>query len=267
MSVLEQCFKNNRTGVFMAHLVAGYPSMDSSAGIARTLIENGADIIEVQIPFTDPLADGPVIMDACGISLEQGTTPQGTFKLVSRLTSESHVPVVVMTYCSIPLKMGLEQFVKTAAESGASGLIVPDLPFDSPEGRKLWKQCSERGVALIPVVSPGMDSNRLQQVLSQGSGFVYATLKVGITGSSRPFHQTEVFLQQVYEQTDLPVVAGFGISQPDDVGRVCNCARGVVVGSHLLRLFNSSGLEAVGRFAREVSSRIQEVDQNVSMSE
>src|SRR3989344_9020094 len=178
--------------LFMAHMIAGYPSMAESEKVAEALATGGADIIELQIPFSDPMADGPTIAVASEEALKNGATVQDAISLLSKVAALGK-PVAVMSYTNPVFRYGIPKFVKTIADAGASALIVPDCPFDTEEGQALIAACKENDVYLIPVVSPGVPEERLKQLASAGGGsssggkdllgFVYCTSRQGITGA------------------------------------------------------------------------------------
>ena len=242
--------------VLMTHLVSGYPDRSTSRELALELIHSGADVLEVQIPFSDPMADGTTIMNACETALLGNSTPNDCFDLVSHVTSTTASPVVIMTYFNIVMNRGIREFVQDSARSGAVGLIVPDLLLDSPEGTILVQECREVNLNLIPVVSPGMKKERLTHVLSLGSGFVYATLKVGITGSSAE-RNSGSFAASVTAFCNMPVLSGFGISSLGEVSSVLRNSDGIVIGSHLIKLFNKGGVSSACEFVSSVSELIK----------
>jgi len=240
--------------LLMTHMVGGFPTFIESLSIAETLIRSGADILEIQIPFTDPIADGPQIMEACSEALRNGATPAECFSLAREVRACFDVPVVLMTYFNLLLKAGIESFVDDAREAGVSGLIVPDLPLDSSEGALLACGCRRRNLWIVPVVSPGVRSERLKKVLPLGSGFVYATLKVGITGSSSLPSPDYAFLESIRSITHLPVLGGFGITTVKSGVEAASWADGAVVGSHLLRLFKARGEAGIAEFTSDLKA-------------
>lgn len=242
--------------VLMTHLVSGYPDHSTSRKLALKLIHSGADVLEVQIPFSDPMADGTTIMNACETALLENSTPNDCFDLVRHVTATTATPVVIMTYFNIVMNRGIREFVQDSAKSGAAGLIVPDLLLDSAEGTILIQECREEDLNLIPVVSPGMNKERQALVLSLGSGFVYATLKVGITGSSAELNSCS-FAASIAAVCDMPVLSGFGISSLDEVSSVLRNSDGIVIGSHLIGLFDKGGVSSVCEFASSVSELIR----------
>lgn len=238
----------------MTHVVAGYPDMETTERLVEVMAANGADLVEIQIPFSDPLADGPTILEASQAALDGGVRPGDCFRLVERLKKKVDVPLLLMTYGNIPYRMGMEVFVRRCCEVGVSGLIVPDLPFD--EGSVYVETAKRYGVYPIPVVSPGMGEERLRGVVSLAGGYIYATLRVGITGVRKEIDERSLgFLEALKGMTSLPVLAGFGISSAEMVAQLKGRVDGVVIGSHIINLFNNKGIEAVGEFIRNCRPR------------
>lgn len=234
----------------MTHVIAGYPNLETTETLVRLMASSGVDLVEIQIPFSDPMADGPAIATANQVALDNGTTPVDCFALVQRLSQVVDIPLLFMTYANIPFSMGLEHFVQRARISGISGFIIPDLPFDAcPEYSHITRQY---GCYAIPVVSPGMVEARLSEIVGQAAGFIYTTLRVGITGVQQRIEGRGLeFLHTLRSHTTLPIVAGFGISSVEMVKQLQNQVDGVVIGSHILHLLNTGGIEAVGEFLRE----------------
>ena len=234
----------------MTHVVAGYPDLAATEKIIRTMAKSGADLIEMQIPFSDPLADGPTIMHACEQALAGGITPADCIGLAAELSKEITVPLLIMTYANPALSMGLTNFISRCAAAGVSGLIVPDLPFDE-FSRDYVATARKHGINPILLVSPGMRLDRLEALLPLASGFVYATLRVGITGAREGLEpQSLEFLTKVRERTTLPLAAGFGVSSQEQARRLGRQVDAVIVGSHLIDLFNRQGVAAVGEFIK-----------------
>lgn len=244
----EYCNRNKNISL-MTHIVAGYPDMETSLEIAIAMAEAGSDIIEIQIPFSDPLADGPVIMKANQVALDAGMTTGRAFELIKELTEMISIPVVVMTYINIPFAMGIEYFFDRISASGASGVIIPDLPFDS----SLYKDYTEvkgSDIDSIYVVSPDMSTFRLRKAMSCSSGFVYTTLRIGITGANRgEISQKGIeFARTVKANTELPVAAGFGISNPQQFRSLEGVVDIGVIGSKLIDVYDVNGIQGVGNF-------------------
>lgn len=234
----------------MTHLVAGYPDLRTAQELLLAMAENGADLIEIQIPFSEPLGDGPTILTASHRALANGVRPVDCFEMVSRVQAQISVPLLFMTYANIPWQMGMEHFMVAAAAAGASGLIVPDLPFDEDDGGYI-KLSRAYGLHPIQLLSPGMVPLRRQQVLQRASGFVYLTLRAGMTGAAASIAESGlVLISEVKELTTLPLAAGFGISSVAHVHEVAQRADIVIVGSHLIHLFDKGGIPAISEFLR-----------------
>lgn len=237
----------------MTHVVAGYPDLETNERLIRTMAENGADLVEIQIPFSDPLADGPTISTANQAALENGVTPGDCFRLAERLREKVDIPLLFMTYTNIPFRTGFKKFAQSCRDAGVSGLIIPDLPLD--EGREHLDIIKTSGLYTIPVVSPGMSDQRLAAATGAAAGFIYATLRVGITGAR---HQADekglIFLDKIRSCTELPIAAGFGISSVQMVKHLeeTTPVEAVVIGSHIIDLVNREGINAVGHFIRKI---------------
>jgi tryptophan synthase alpha chain len=241
----------------MAHVVAGDPDLDSSLNLAERMAQSGADLIEIQIPFSDPLADGPTIMASNQIALDNGVRPEDCFAMIRRLRERVSVPLLVMTYGNIPYRRGWKRFAGECAGAGASGVIIPDLPWDEPLPG-LSDALRSRGIHFIHLVSPGMSDDRLKTVLGLASGFLYLTLRVGTTGAVSGIEpQGLEFLRKVKSLTRLPVAAGFGVSAPDQVKRLKGRVDAVIIGSHLINLRREQGVEAVESFLRLCKSSVR----------
>jgi tryptophan synthase alpha chain len=238
------------TGIqLMTHVVAGYPSLDVNAELIRLMARQGVKLVEIQIPFTDPLADGPTIMRANQAALDAGVTPRHCFELCAALSRElPDVGFMFMTYANIPFAMGLGNFLDQAAASGASGVILPDLPWDEGDG-DYAEAARKRGLHPVMVISPDTEGPRLDAILRRASGLLYTTLKVGITGAGASIDQTGVdYVRNLKAKAGLPIAAGFGISRPEHVRMLSGLADAAVIGSHIINLLDAGGLEAVDAF-------------------
>lgn len=252
INLIDKAFQKKKELKLMTHVVAGYPDMETSKQLVRVMVENGADLVEIQIPFSDPLADGPTIMAANQQALDNGVTPDDCFAMAAELTGSVDIPLLFMTYVNIPYRLGMERFISRSAEAGISGLIVPDLPFD--EDTHGYAELTRKyHLYAIPVISPGMSGERLTAVTSQAQGFVYTTLKVGITGASRRLDPRGLeFLDTLRAHTSLPIAAGFGISSSEHIEMLRGKADAAVIGSHILNLTKNSGIEEVKTFLRSL---------------
>lgn len=233
---LQELFSSGKKPLFMAHMIAGFPSVSESAQVGEALAEGGADILEIQIPFSDPMADGSVISVACQEALEKGATVASSLKLVEKMARLSGraggIRIAVMSYVNPVFRFGFLEFAKTIKKAGASALIVPDCPFDAPEGRELLAACREADIYFIPVVSPGVPAERLQTLAKDASGFVYCTTRQGITGVTGNFAQDlYAFVKQLKSIFNLPIAVGFGVQTKADVQALAVEADIVIAGS------------------------------------
>lgn len=223
----------------MAHLVAGYPTDELSLTAARALIEGGADILEIQLPFSDPSADGPAIQTACTKVLSRGYKTKDGLSFISKIHGEyPDIQIYIMSYGSLIYTPGVENFCKKAAASGVTGMIIPDLPFDSDEG--LTKACKENGMQNIPVAAPSMSGERLEKMANAGFKYIYAALRTGITGTDTKIStETIEFIKKV-SQGGSKVYGGFGISRGDQAKALAPYVDAVVAGSAFVRIISEN---------------------------
>lgn len=228
---------------FVPYVTAGFPGVD--AGLLRALQEAGADALEVGIPFSDPVMDGPVIQEASRRALEAGATPERALSLVREAGLE--VPVAVMTYLNPVLAVGRERFAAAAAEAGVSGVIVPDLPVD--EAGEWLDACAGAGVAPVLLAAPNAGPERLEAIGRMGAGFVYCVSTLGVTGARDELSASaDGVVASVRPFTDLPLLVGVGISTPEHAARACSFADGVVVGTAIVEpLLRGDTAEALER--------------------
>jgi len=213
----------------MAHLVAGYPDMDTSRRAALALAAGGADYLEVQFPFSDPSADGPVIERACHASLAAGFRVEDGFRMVGRLRNEVNIPVFIMTYGSLVFARGAEPFVRRATDAGARGLIVPDFPPDFSEG--LFDAGKVAGLAVVPVIAPGISDERLEIIRRLASEYVYTALRLGVTGGGTTLDAGTVAYLDKVAGLNAKVIAGFGVRSREQMAALSGRAYAAAVGS------------------------------------
>lgn len=228
----------------MSHLVANYPTPELSFAAAQALVEGGADILEVQLPFSDPSADGPVIQNACSTVLSNGITGEDALAFIARIRkSFPEVKIAIMSYASLIFTPGVEQFCKKASEAGVNAMIIPDLPFDCDEG--LTAACKKYGMENIPVAAPSMSDQRLQKMLDCGFKTIYAALRAGITGTdTKVGSQTVDFLKKLKRPNKSGIVpeiyGGFGIHGREQAQVLEPYVEGVVAGSVFVRLIDAA---------------------------
>lgn len=223
----------------MSHLVAGYPTDAIALTAARALIAGGADILEIQLPFSDPSADGPAIQGACTEVLSRKYKTADGLKFIETLHKEfPEIPIYIMSYGSLIYTPGIETFCKKAASVGVKGMIIPDLPFDFDEG--LTKACKENGMINIPVASPSMSKERIKKMANYGFPYIYAALRTGITGSDTKIDEdTLAFLKEVAEGGSK-IYGGFGISNGQQSQALAERVEAVVAGSVFVRTINAN---------------------------
>jgi tryptophan synthase alpha chain len=247
-SSIQGCFLRRKTegrGVLIPYLTAGYPDAETSLELMRALAASGGDVIELGIPFSDPLADGPTIQRSSYHALEGGMTVDGAFELLRRFRMEFQHPVVLFTYLNPVLRYGMGEFLQKAQEVGAQGLLLTDLPTGADPG--LEHQVSSSSLDFIRLVAPTTPRDRVREVALSGSGFLYYISRTGVTGAREELRANlgkEV--GEVREAVDLPVAVGFGISTPEQAALVAGISDGVVVGSALIDALDGGGVDGAG---------------------
>ena len=223
----------------MCHLIAGYPGMEESYNIARTIAEAGSAYIEVQFPFSDPSADGPVIQAACTKALENGFTVRKGFELVKRISSEFDIPVFIMSYSTIACRHGIESFIEKSKEAGASGLIIPDLLPPDDEG--LFEKAEKAGMPAVPVFPVSILPERLEIIKSLKAEYIYVALRRGITGKKTEISEDQISFLEGLRNTGAKILAGFGIRDRDQVDAVVPHVDAAIIGSELVRTIGDAG--------------------------
>jgi tryptophan synthase alpha chain len=243
VKAFERAQKEGR-GVLIPYFMSGYPSADQSVKIVLAAAEGGADIIELGMPFSDPLADGATIQHAGQIALDRGMTIKGCMQVAHQVAAQADVPLILMGYYNPILAYGLERFCKTARESGICGLIVPDLPPE--EAMPLREAAMQEGITLIFLIPPTAPDERIARVVeltaSGPGGFIYCVSLSGVTGSrdELPTH-LHSFIERVRgytNNTGIPLAVGFGLSTPQHIASITSYAEGAVVGSALVNLID-----------------------------
>jgi len=247
-----------RTGL-VAFLTAGYPSVEETLRLVPALIEGGADVIELGVPFSDPLAEGPTIQRSSHHALERGVTPAVCLDVVAGLRAQGvEAPIVLMGYYNPLLSYGLEEFCRDAAAAGADGIIAVDLPPE--ESHPLRDACRRRGLDLVYLLAPTSTDGRIELVAGLASGFVYCVSVTGVTGAREELPAgLSAFVNRVRARTPLPVAVGFGISKPKHFRAVARIADAAVIGSAIIdEIDRSDPSERVGkvkRYAEVVTGR------------
>jgi tryptophan synthase alpha chain len=237
--------------LLMTHLVLGYPSFATNREVIKQMVENGVDLIELQIPFSEPMADGPMILKANQASIEGGTSVKDCLDFAAEMTAAHDIPFLFMTYYNILFKYGVADFIKMAATINIKGFIVPDLPPE--EGMLYLESINKEGLAAIQIFAPTSKDERMQTLAEHGAGFIYCVARRGVTGK-----KTELdagfydYLARCRAATKLPLAVGFGIRNRTDVDMLRNRADIAVIGTETIRLVDEQGAAAVGPFIRDL---------------
>ncbi len=240
---LQSC-REKKEKAFITYMTAGLPDMEGTKALIRAQEEAGTDIIELGVPFSDPVADGPVIQNASYKAICQGVTLEKVFTMVSELRAEGvRMPIVFMMYYNTILHYGVGEFVEKCSKIGVDGLIVPDLPFEEQGEIKSYLDAQDTTI-LIQIVSP-VSADRISMILEEARGFVYCVSSMGVTGQGANFHREIIsYLDHVKKVSKIPVMMGFGIRTPEDVEPMKNIIDGAIVGSHFISLLEENNYSA-----------------------
>ena len=240
MSKIKKAFENGKA--FIAFITCGDPDLETTAAAVRTAVENGADLIELGIPFSDPTAEGPVIQGANMRALKGGVTTDKIFAFVRELRLDVKVPMVFMTYANVVFSYGAEKFISTCRDIEIDGLILPDLPFEEKE--EFQPLCSRYGVDLVSLIAPTSE-NRVAMIAKEAEGFLYIVSSLGVTGTRSEIGTDLASIVDVVRQnTDIPCAIGFGISTPEQAKKMADISDGAIVGSAIVKLLEKHGKDA-----------------------
>ncbi len=235
--------------LLMTHIVIGYPSLEASYEIVKAMVEAGVDLMELQIPFSEPIADGPVILKANQEALAKGISVQQCIDFGGRVAGEFKIPFLFMTYYNILFKYGVPRFAQTAALKRLRGAIVPDLPPE--EGADYLQAMAEHQLAPIFIYAPTTDTARMQMIARHARGFVYCVARKGVTGQQTDFsRELESYLDRCRRATDLPLALGFGVKDKSDMDFLTGKVDIAVIGTQTIRIVDAHGVAAVGDFIR-----------------
>ena len=242
MSRIQQAFQKKKA--FIAFVTCGDPDLETSARLVRQIAAAGADIIELGIPFSDPMAEGPVIQAANARALHSGVTTDQIFALVQELRRDVTIPLVFMTYANVVFSYGTECFLKNAVDSGIDGLILPDVPFEEKE--EFAPACRRAGIEFISMIAP-TSQERIRMIAEKAEGFIYCVSSLGVTGErSHITTDLAAMIQLVREANpNIPCAIGFGISTPEQAAQMVKIADGVIVGSAIVRMVGEHGRHCV----------------------
>lgn len=255
MSKIKDAFANGKA--FIAFITCGDPDLETTGEVIRAAVENGADLIELGIPFSDPTAEGPVIQEANIRALAGGVTTDRIFEFVRELRRDVKVPMVFMTYANVVFSYGAEKFISTCREIGMDGLILPDLPYE--EKAEFQPLCSRYGVDLISMIAPTSES-RIAMIAKEAEGFLYIVSSLGVTGTrSQITTDLGSIVSLVRQNTDTPCAIGFGISTPEQAREMAGLSDGAIVGSAIIKLLAQYGRDAakhVGAYVKSMKDAI-----------
>lgn len=263
MSKIAEAFKNGKA--FIPFITCGDPDLGTTAAVVRAAVANGADLVELGIPFSDPTAEGPVIQEANLRALSGGVTTDKVFNLVRELRTDVTVPMVFMTYSNVVFSYGAERFISTCKEIGIDGLILPDLPFEEKE--EFLPLCHQYDVDLISLIAPTSE-NRIAMIAREAEGFIYLVSSLGVTGvRSEIKTDLESIVNVIRENTDTPVAIGFGISKPEQAKKMAGISDGAIVGSAIIKILARYGRDAapyVGEYVKSMKDALIPTDSNLT---
>ena len=242
---------------FIPFITCGDPDIETTGKLIRAAVKNGADLIELGIPFSDPTAEGPIIQGANIRALQGGVTTDKIFDFARELRKDVTIPLVFMTYANVVFSYGAEVFIRTCQETGIDGIILPDLPFEEKD--EFAPLCKQHGVALISLIAPTSDK-RIAMIAKEAEGFLYIVSSLGVTGTrSEIATDLSSIIKVVRENTDIPCAIGFGISIPEQAKKMSEIADGVIVGSAIIKLIEKYGREsekAVGEYIKSMKEAV-----------
>jgi len=248
MNKLEQVFANGKA--FIPFITAGDPSLEITEQLIYRMEEAGADLIELGIPFSDPVAEGQVIQDADNRALSGGVSVDKIFDMLKSIRSTCAVPIAFMTYANPVFVYGADRFMKNCREAGVDTLIVPDLPYE--EKGELLPFCLKHGICLISMIAP-TSRHRIHMIAKEAEGFVYCVSSMGVTGVRKDISEdAREMIKIVKEVKEIPCAVGFGISTPEQATRIAEFSDGVIVGSAIVKIVEQYGYECVPRVAEYV---------------
>ena len=259
MSNIASAFDHGKA--FIAFITCGDPDLETTGRAVRAAVRNGADLIELGIPFSDPTAEGPVIQEANLRALRGGITTDRIFAFAGELRKDLRVPLVFMTYANVIFSYSADRFISACAEIGIDGLILPDLPFEEKE--EFLPLCRRYGVDLISLIAPTSE-NRAAMIAREAEGFIYLVSSLGVTGTrSEITTDLAPIIKTIRENAKVPVAIGFGISTPEQAKRMAALSDGTIVGSAIEKLLAKSGRNApeeIGAYVRSMKNALEELN-------
>ncbi len=256
MSNISKAFQNGKA--FIPFITCGDPDLATTEAVVRAAVENGADLIELGIPFSDPTAEGPVIQGANLRALNGGIKTDMIFEFVKKIRVDIKIPMVFMTYANVVYSYGAEKFISNCKEVGIDGLILPDLPFEEKD--EFLPICHKYGVDLISLIAP-TSANRISMIAKEAEGFIYLVSSLGVTGT-RSEITTDLgsIVKVIRENTDIPCAIGFGISTPEQAKKMADLSDGAIVGSAIIKQLEKYGTDApkyIGEYVKSMKDAIR----------
>ena len=243
--ILEQ--RKKKDILLMTHIVLGYPSFEDSVRVVDAMVDAGVDLIELQIPFSEPMADGPVILHANQKALAAGSTVERCFEVAAELAKKHpQVPLLFMSYYNIAFSRGADAFASDTKKAGLCGAIIPDLPHE--EGDAFFEKMKAAGLEPVFLFSPNTSDARMREIAGRASGFIYCIARKGVTGANTEFSALDEYLARCRSATKLPLALGFGVKSAQDVRELVGKVDIAVVGSQTIKVIDAEGVDAVGPF-------------------
>lgn len=256
MSNIGKAFENGKA--FIPFITCGDPDLETTAAAVKAMVENGADLIELGIPFSDPTAEGPVIQGANIRALSGGITTDKIFEFVKELRRDVTIPMVFMTYANVVFSYGAERFISTCKDIGIDGLILPDLPYEEKE--EFLPICHKYGVNLVSLIAPTSE-NRIAMIAKEAEGFLYIVSSLGVTGTRSEIKTDLASIVKVVRQnTSIPCAIGFGISTPQQAKKMADISDSAIVGSAIIKLIEKYGKDSpkyVGEYVKSIKDAIR----------
>ena len=254
ISIKFEDLRNKNQKALITFLTAGDPDIETTYKVVKEMIDNGIDILEIGIPFSDPLAEGPTIEKASYRALASNTTTDDVFSLVKKLRDDYELPILLMLYVNLIYKYGIEKFMKRCRDVGVDGLIIPDLPFDEVEEVKKFAQLEN--ILIINLIAPTTKDERLKNIVKESEGFIYCISSLGVTGERKNI-TTNLgdFYTRLRKETDLPLALGFGLSNREQIDSLAGNWDGYIVGSAIVNIIADYGKNTprqVGEFIRSL---------------
>ena len=256
MTEIAKAFENGKA--FIPFITCGDPDLETTAKVVREAVANGADLIELGIPFSDPTAEGPVIQGANIRALKGGVTTDKVFDLVKELRKDVTIPMVFMTYANVVFSYGADKFISTCEEIGINGLILPDLPYEEKD--EFLPLCKKYGVDLISLIAPTSE-NRIAMIAKEADGFIYLVSSLGVTGTRSEINtDLKSIVDVIRQNSSVPCAIGFGISTPEQARKMADIADGAIVGSAIIKIIKQYGKDApkyVGEYVKSMNDAVR----------